>query len=106
MMFEQGVSLSALGTPAQGTSWRLSPEFVVGFLPAFRHGGTGEVRLCQLADGRIARFHRLDVLPEEWIAERDEEGRPSALIGAVEPGYQRGPEFWSLAEMTRPALDG
>lgn len=104
-MLERGVSLSSSGAPARGQKWRLSPALVVGFLPAFRHRESGEVRLCQFTDGRIARMHLLDSLPSHWVAERDWDGRPSALVAAIEPGYLRGDEFWRLDDLTHPGLD-
>lgn len=106
MMLERGVSVSLSAKTAQGPKNRLSPALIVGFLPAFRHQGSGEVRLCQFTDGRIARVHLLDSLPSHWVAERDWDGRPSALVAAVEPGYLRGAEFWRLEDFTHPGLDG
>ncbi len=106
MMLNSGVSFPSSGAVAQGPKWRLSPELVVGFLPAFRHRLSGEVRLCQLTDGRIARVHLLDSMPAHWVAERDWDGRPSALVAAVEPGYLRGDAFWRLEDLAHPGLDG
>lgn len=83
-----------------------SSGLVSGFLPAFRHLETGEIRLCQLDDGRISRRHLLDSLPDDWILERDASGRPAALVSEVEPGFLRGIQFWTLQNLANPRLDG
>ncbi len=87
------------------TDAEVALALTAGFLPAFRHDETGEVRLCQLADGRIACLHLLDSLPEAWVAERDHQGRPVALIDKVRAGYWRGSEFWTLSDLVHPHLD-
>ncbi|MBK1717768.1 hypothetical protein CKO27_08965 [Thiocystis violacea] len=79
---------------------------VSGFLPAFRHLETGEIRLCRQEDGGLSRGHLLDSLPDHWILERDARGRPTILVTAVEPGFLRGIEFWNLENLTHPVLDG
>ncbi|NEV60478.1 hypothetical protein [Thiorhodococcus minor] len=79
---------------------------MTGFLPAFRHLETGEVRLCRMKDGQIAREHLLDGLPSHWVIDRDPKGRASELVYAVEPGFMRGSEFWTLADFSHPLLDG
>lgn len=76
-----------------------------GFLPAFRNTADGQVRLCLGDDGGLALEHRLDSLPADWVAERDEDGRPLALIEPISAGYLRGDQFWSLAALRRPRLD-
>lgn len=82
------------------------PALAAGFLPAFQHRGSGEVRLCQLADGRIACMHLLDSLPAGWVSQWDQAGRPVGLVPEVRAGYLRGADFWSLADVRHPALDG
>ncbi len=77
-----------------------------GFMPAFRHLRTGEIRLCRFTDGQLARAHLLDTLPDDWIEERDPEGRPASLISEVEPGFLRGIQFWTLDNLVHPRLDG
>ncbi|MBK1721335.1 hypothetical protein [Thiocystis violacea] len=89
------------------TPRRLAPAAVMaGFLPAFRHLETGEVRLCKMEDGRLSREHFLDGLPDHWVLDRDQKGRPASLVYAIEPGFVRGIDFWSLGDFTHPALDG
>lgn len=106
MMLGQGVSFPTTAVVADNLSWPCSPALLVGFLPAFRHRQTGEVRLCQLADGRVASVHLLDSLPTDWVAVRDGCGRPAALIAAIEAGYLRGDAFWTLGDLIHPSLDG
>lgn len=79
---------------------------VRGFLPAFRHIETGEIRLCRQADGCLSRHHLLDSLPDDWILERDAGGRPATLVSQVEPGFLRGIQFWTLQNLANPRLDG
>jgi len=86
-------------------SLAFTPNLSVGFMPAFRHQGSGEVRLCQFSDGSISTIHVLDFLPEDWVMERDAEGRPLALVGAIEAGFLRGADFWSLGDLLHPRLD-
>lgn len=105
-MLERGTTLSSPAVKAPAPQARVSADLIVGFLPAFRHRDSGEVRLCQLPDGGLAREHLLDSLPAHWVAERDWDGRPTALVAAVEPGYLRGPEFWRLRDLAQPHLDG
>ena len=106
MMLGQGVSFSTAALVADSLSWPISPALLVGFLPAFRHQQTGEVRLCQFVDGRVASMHLLDSLPADWVAVRDGRGRPTVLIAAIEAGYLRGDAFWTLGDLMHPGLDG
>ncbi len=93
---------AALSNTHEDASRRLTLSgLTAGFLPAFRHRETGEVRLCGLLDG-----HLLDDLPDQWVIERDRKGRPSALAHAIEAGFLRGIAFWALGDFSRPTLDG
>lgn len=96
----------AAASDADGPRRLAKSGLMTGFLPAFRHLETGEVRLCRMENGQISRDHLLDGLPEHWIVDRDAGGRPSALVYAIEPGFMRGAEFWTLADFSHPALDG
>lgn len=82
-----------------------APSLAVGFLPAFRHEADGQVRLCLTEDGRLSSVHLIDSLPADWVAERDDQGRPLALVEQVSAGYLRGHQFWSLGELRHPCLD-
>ena len=106
MSLDPSLSLTVPGAPRAELQRFDSSGLVSGFLPAFRHLETGEIRLCQLADGRISRRHLLDSLPDDWILERDAHGRPAALVSEVEPGFLRGIQFWTLQNLANPRLDG
>lgn len=94
-----------LGAPHEGGSLSRS-ALVRGFRPAFRHELSGEIRLSQTVDGILASEHLLDGLPSRWIAERDRAGRALALVREIRAGYLRGVEFWTLADLQHPPLDG
>lgn len=106
MSLDPNIALNAPGRPRAEVRRFDSSGLVSGFLPAFRHLETGEIRLCQLADGRLSRRHLLDSLPDDWILERDASGRPAALVSEVEPGFLRGIQFWTLQNLANPRLDG
>lgn len=106
MMREQVVSFTASAMVADEPSWRGSSALAAGFLSAFRHQQSGEVRLCQFSDGTLAPMHVLDQLPTHWVSERDRDGRPTALITGIEAGYLRGESFWTLDDLRHPGLDG
>lgn len=93
-----------VGIESAGNTF-LASALTQGFLPAFQHRLNGEVRLCLHDDGQLAAMHLLDRLPAGWIAQRDRQGRPTALIAEVRAGYLRGSEFWSLGDLRHPRLD-
>ncbi|PQJ95635.1 hypothetical protein [Chromatium okenii] len=104
MMFKQEVVASP-STQTPTSIRRFSPALILGFMPAFRHRDSGEVRLCRGADGQLANQHLFDALPAYWIAERDEDGCSIALVAAVEAGYWRSDGFWRLIDLLHPNLD-
>lgn len=106
MMREQGVAFSSAAVMTDGSARPLPAALLVGFLPAFRHQQTGEVHLCQVADGGVAAMHLLDSLPADWVVVRDGGGRPTVLIAAIEAGYLRGDAFWTLGDLIHPELEG
>ncbi|WPL16257.1 hypothetical protein Thiowin_01210 [Thiorhodovibrio winogradskyi] len=105
MMLQQAVRQLIFSPPHATVSAARSPALAAGFLPAFRHEVDGQVRLCLTDDGRLASVHLLDSLPTDWVAERDDDGRPMALVDQVSAGYLRGDQFWSLGDLRRPRLD-
>ncbi len=106
MNLNRDFSVATSNASVQGPRRVDSAGLARGFMPGFRHLETGEVRLCRLTDGRLSRQHLLDGLPDHWILERDAKGRPSIMVAAVEPGFLRGIQFWSLEDLAHPALDG
>ncbi|WP_017942329.1 MULTISPECIES: hypothetical protein [unclassified Thioalkalivibrio] len=89
---------------SENPAW-LDAGFTAGWLPAFRHRRTGEVHASHLEDGRLACTHILDTVPTPWVAERDDQGRPGALIAEIQAGYLRGDRFFTLAELLRYPSD-
>lgn len=105
MMLQQTVTQSLFSPPPTLVEAARLPAYAAGFLPAFRHESDGQVRLCLTDDGRLSSVHLLDSLPADWVAERDQDGRPMALVDQVSAGYLRGDQFWSLGDLRRPKLD-
>lgn len=105
MSIEQELSAVSPDRPAAGRQSSFTQALAAGFLPAFRHRQDGEIRLCRFPDGAMATVHLIDLLPTHWVRERDDDGRPSALVAAVEAGFLRGLEFWSLDDLIHPRLD-
>lgn len=105
MMLQQAVTQSLFSPPPVAADTAQSPALAAGFLPAFRHGADGQVRLCLTDDGRLSSVHLLDSLPSDWVSERDDCGRPMALVDQVSAGYLRGDQFWSLGDLRSPRLD-
>lgn len=105
MMLDRNTSPRLGGSGIQESRPGLSAELVAGFLPAFRHRHSGEVRLCRAPGGGIAWIHVLDSLPGDWVVERDGEGRPTVLLAAVEAGFLRGDQFWRLEDLAHPTPD-
>ncbi len=68
------------------------------FVPAFMDLVTQKVALSRYPDGRLAPFHRLDGLPEEWITKRDFKGRVVEVSSAVVSGFVRLGQFFSRQE--------
>ncbi len=104
-MLHQIATQSTFQPPPLAFPATQSPALAAGFLPAFRHESDGQVRLCLLDDGRLSSVHVIDSVPSAWVAERDEAGRPMALVDEVSAGYWRGDRFWSLGDLRHPRLD-
>lgn len=105
MMLQQAVTKAPFSHSPMVADAAHAPALAAGFLPAFRHEADGQVRLCLTDDGRLSSVHLLDSLPSDWVAERDDRGRPVALVDQVSAGYLRGDQFWGLGELRRPRLD-
>ena len=65
------------------------------FLPAFQDSQTGRVEIARHEDGSQAPMHLLCCLPDEWVVERDAEGRILALKDSVIAGFIRDGEFYT-----------
>lgn len=74
------------------------------FMPAFQDTLTGRVELARTESGDCASMHLLCCLPDEWVTERDAQGRILALKDSIVAGFVRDECFYSreeAAECTR-----
>jgi len=76
-----------------------------GFMPAFMNINTSETHLSSYKSGEPAVMHILDGLPNYWVAEWGEDGRPSVLKLGIVAGYIRCGKFYSLNEITNNLCD-
>lgn len=68
------------------------------FLPAFRNTYDNRVEVSRFKDGRVAPFHTLDGLPDEWVIRRDLKGRVVEIRESIESGFVRLGRFFSRQE--------
>lgn len=94
----------SLGTPPEKSAVR--PDFLAGMQPAFCNQRTGEAHLSQTEDGIPAEDYRFIGLPDDWVVERDSEGKPTALHPDVVAGYWRDARFVALTQLNQMPLDG
>ena len=76
-------------------------ERVLGFEPAYLDTGTMAIYRSRLADGRPARFHLLDGLPEEVVWSRSEAGHVTVAKPTLVAGYVRGGYFYTQGAAAR-----
>lgn len=80
-----------------GTGGRSEENASLGFLPAFRDQGSGEIYRSRFADGRPAPFHLLDGLPDELVV-RETSGRVSRAREALVAGFVLAGRFFTRDE--------
>lgn len=68
------------------------------FVPAFKDFHTGKVEISRYRDGRPAPFHLADGLPDEWVLNRDPEGRAVNLKSTIVSGFVRLGRFFTRQE--------
>src|SRR5215813_5501753 len=69
-----------------------------GFAPGFLDTETGATyRSCD-ADGRPARFHRLDGLPDSLVEARTPAGRIARVKRSIVSGFLRADHFYARSE--------
>ena len=68
------------------------------FVPAFQDECDQRIELSRFSDGRVAPFHMLDGLPEEWIVKRDRAGRAVEIRNTIVSGFVRHGRFFSRQE--------
>lgn len=81
-----------------GTSGVSEEAVCLRLRPAFRDERTGRVELARFPDGRLAPFHLIAGLPEEWALSRDQNGTVSAIRPEIVCGFVRGERFFTRAE--------
>lgn len=76
-----------------------------GFRAAFRDDASGTVVLARFRNGAPAPMHLLDGLPEDWILERDDTGRVTAVKPTVVAGFVRWGRFFTRDEAARAVAE-
>jgi len=79
----------------EGTGGVSAENRAYGFLPAFLDREDGHIHLCCHADGKPSARHHFDGLPTEWVVERDQDGRPTAVKASVVVGFVRDGYFFT-----------
>jgi hypothetical protein len=74
-------------------------DLVAGLVPAFQDTRNGEVHLARNGNGELALLHTFTLLPDAWVAERDDEGGAIALHPHVIAGYWQCAQFVSVDEL-------
>jgi len=92
-------------TASTHSSPSLLPDFLTGMQPAFYNQRTGEAHLPQTEDGHPALEYGFCGLPDEWVVERDSDGKATALHPDVIAGYWRDARFVALSQIGQMPLD-
>ncbi|WP_432695903.1 hypothetical protein ACQUQP_15360 [Marinobacterium sp. YM272] len=71
------------------------------FVPAFQDAVSGRVELSRFRDGRIAPFHTLDGVPEEWIVSRNKKGKVESVKASVVSGFLYQERFLNREEAVK-----
>jgi len=69
-----------------------------GFLPAFLDNSSGDIYLSRHSDGRLAKIHLLDGLPDHLIIERHDDGRVKSVSKVICSGFILNDEFYTRGE--------
>jgi|GEM_PF-894075 len=77
----------------------VADKLVAGLVPAFQDTRNGEVHLARNGNGELALLHTFTLLPDAWVAERDDEGGAIALHPHVIAGYWQCAQFVSVDEL-------
>lgn len=68
------------------------------FMPAFKDENTGQIEISRFQNGQIAPCHILDGLPDNWILQRDPEGRVVKIKNTVISGFVQLGRFFTRQE--------
>lgn len=85
----------------QGTGGVSRNNRDAGFKPAFKDDITGDVYLCQHADGRPSSVHILDGLPSELVLQCCASGRPIAVKPTLVSGFTKGDQFFTREQVAQ-----
>ena len=93
----------------QGTYYKFNgavfSDASFGFMPAFKNTQDQQIHLSTDQYGELSVMHLLDGLPEAWILEKDEQGRPVSLKSEIVVGFMRNHEFYTLNEIINGVRD-
>ena len=78
---------------------------VLGFEPAYLDTGTMAIYRSRFADGRPARFHILDGLPEAVVWNRSAAGHVTVAKPTLVAGYVRAGYFYTRRAAARAILE-
>ncbi len=90
---------------ATASASSILPDFLAGMQPAFCNKRTGEAHLSQTEDGFPALEYGFSGLPDDWVVERDTDGKAIALHPDVIAGYWRDARFVALSQLSQMPLD-
>lgn len=68
------------------------------FVPAFQDIRDNRIEVSRFKDGRVAPFHTLDGLPDEWVVRRDPNGRVIEIRHTIVSGFVRLGRFFNRQE--------
>lgn len=92
---ESGERIHINSGDLKGSGTRLGHCAPAGFIPAFRHQQSGEIRLSLLENGDAASVHLIGGLPRHWLTDHGR-GRPAyRLATGIIAGFVRKGRFYS-----------
>ncbi len=91
--------------PQQHDSWATHTQRAVfsdisfGFMPAFKDLRNEQIHLSVDQQGELSVMHMIDHLPDQWVDERDDRGRPVSLKAGIIAGFMRNGQFYTLRQL-------
>jgi hypothetical protein len=95
--------LKTHNTLFHGTAGVSRNNGALGFVPAFLDLRTGRAEISRFADGRPAAMHIIDGLPDEWVAQRDADGRVLNTHPGIVAGFLRDERFYTRKQAAQAA---
>jgi len=90
-------SLTTESNKYRGTGGASQGNRDLGFIPAFIDTSNGTVYLSRFSDGRLAKVHILDGIPEHLIVST-EDGHVKAVAESVVAGFVLNEVFYTRTE--------